>query len=1044
MDHNAFNSALAGFTVFTVTIATSWLQRQYQKNKKFSFFQDNACLPPTSKRAQIQAPPTDSFVKSASKYTEANEMPSLNERRSATGRKSPSRNRSHSSASQSKKSASLRSVRSRRSFENVNFAEASNQNNPETSILSATWDVINRLIPRSSRAVVDSALADAEETSQVRTRKVSRFQPYGTSDAVKNSLPAPFRRRLNIVMELLNTERSYCQALERVLAHFYKPLMDATKTNEPILRKKDISCIFGNFMDILNVNRELLRQLEDRLVRGADTVNGPVPDTEIQKRSSIRRNGTLKKNLAALPVIASAMVDPEIWDPSADQIADIFVTMAPFLKVYSLYSQNFNLALEKLSQMLRSNETFRKFEQTQSHAKDMASLNLQAYLIMPIQRIPRYKMLLEDLLKHTSKEHAEYECLEIALGRIQNVAHFVNEEIRKHENFLSVIWLQLRMTGYKDMNGNTSLVMPGRKLLKRGHLMKVGRKEHTSRLFLLFNDILVYVVAQKKPLAFKFGSSSNSDLATLDKTFGDESYIFCRSFPLHLLKVSDAAETKLNHPHALLIPTFDNEILILSKEKSFQVYCASAEEKAEWITALQDAISAHCQSQEPSMANVFPAFDIQRTRAGSIEPDRDDFISPVWVPDDATNNCMCCNTGFSIVRRKHHCRRCGRLCCAACSAKVCRQSNLLTNLQTFVVPAYPDDRVERACDPCYFEMFQNEVANVSLYDEKLENSNQISTPLDISKRPRSISTRSLFLSESASSSTGIMASTHIHAVAEFSRQRTSSSTSELDQIDSPKMTVDGFAIPRIPERSQRRPLAPTLRSIPTPPTRLRYSVTDEFYESDTAYEMSVGSLSQLLGRPAHSKRPPIPNFSAGPITPPPRRSPSVASFSSMRLHYFPAEAFAKLKPFPELPEQDQCALCHQVFGLLRWRYKCEKCSSLVCGDCATKDRIPSSIVEEMENHYPSDQNITLNRRSVASAFYASRNSTHSPDTTTTQSVKLCNLCFHGTDHKLPSLGRRSRVGSSSSSFRFGDPVPYRRTSTATALDIGRERSQTIL
>lgn len=39
----------------------------------------------------------------------------------------------------------------------------------------------------------------------------------------------------------------------------------------------------------------------------------------------------------------------------------------------------------------------------------------------------------------------------------------------------------------------------------------------------------------------------------------------------------------------------------------------------------------------------------------------------LWVPDHAVNRCTGCDTEFCIVRRKHHCRNCGRIFCADCS-----------------------------------------------------------------------------------------------------------------------------------------------------------------------------------------------------------------------------------------------------------------------------------------------------------------------------------------------------------------------------------------
>lgn len=38
-----------------------------------------------------------------------------------------------------------------------------------------------------------------------------------------------------------------------------------------------------------------------------------------------------------------------------------------------------------------------------------------------------------------------------------------------------------------------------------------------------------------------------------------------------------------------------------------------------------------------------------------------------WTPDDERSNCRCCQSNFSITKRKHHCRSCGEVVCKNCS-----------------------------------------------------------------------------------------------------------------------------------------------------------------------------------------------------------------------------------------------------------------------------------------------------------------------------------------------------------------------------------------
>lgn len=47
--------------------------------------------------------------------------------------------------------------------------------------------------------------------------------------------------------------------------------------------------------------------------------------------------------------------------------------------------------------------------------------------------------------------------------------------------------------------------------------------------------------------------------------------------------------------------------------------------------------------------------------------DLDDIVLPWWMPDETSSKCCICETPFTFLTRRHHCRRCGRLVCATCS-----------------------------------------------------------------------------------------------------------------------------------------------------------------------------------------------------------------------------------------------------------------------------------------------------------------------------------------------------------------------------------------
>lgn len=60
-----------------------------------------------------------------------------------------------------------------------------------------------------------------------------------------------------------------------------------------------------------------------------------------------------------------------------------------------------------------------------------------------------------------------------------------------------------------------------------------------------------------------------------------------------------------------------------------------------------------------------------------------------WVPDHAVNCCMSCNTVFTFLKRKHHCRKCGRIFCYDCAHHYIPVESELLN------------KPVRVCESCY-------------------------------------------------------------------------------------------------------------------------------------------------------------------------------------------------------------------------------------------------------------------------------------------------------------------------------------------------------
>ena len=206
-------------------------------------------------------------------------------------------------------------------------------------------------------------------------------------------------RRERIIMELRSTENSFVEFLTILNVFFYKPLLLDLQRNpeSSMLSEADINTIFKNFKKILDLNSALLRK--------------------IQK-----------------------VCDAPGFSYESSLFADIFVECFndpafPVQEEYQVYTNNYNNSLTCLVHHQKTNERFQHFTQ-EALKKHVGFANLQSYLITPVQRLPRYVMMLNDLRKHTSPEHPDTPFLIQAVNQILEITKQIDAGKDFFEEFM--------------------------------------------------------------------------------------------------------------------------------------------------------------------------------------------------------------------------------------------------------------------------------------------------------------------------------------------------------------------------------------------------------------------------------------------------------------------------------------------------------------------------------------------------------------------------------------------------------------------------------
>lgn len=351
------------------------------------------------------------------------------------------------------------------------------------------------------------------------------------------------------------------------------------------------------------------------------------------------------------------------WD-GRRKISDVIVRKGPFLKLYSAYIREFQNQSDHLDYCCQTYPNFACALKAFESSERCTKLNLKHYMLKPVQRIPQYRLLLEEYLKYLPENHPDYVDTQTALAIVANVASHANDTMKQGTNFMKILALQDRLSsggsGGGDHEGSRGpryeLLRPGRYLLKEGELLKLCRREMQPRYFILLSDVLLYT---------SFASSSPGGALRLNY-----------ELPLEGMRV----ET----PRA---EDFKNEFSVISTSRSFTLQASSAEERDEWLRALREAIADNASRrstfQQVHLRDKLPSTSFTLGKQ-----------APVWIPDYRVTMCQHCTATFTLTFRRHHCRACGKVVCDPCSSN---RAPLL----------YKKNKVERVCDPC-FEVLQQD------------------------------------------------------------------------------------------------------------------------------------------------------------------------------------------------------------------------------------------------------------------------------------------------------------------------------------------------
>jgi len=380
--------------------------------------------------------------------------------------------------------------------------------------------------------------------------------------------------------------------------HYLNPLLAQATSSYPIIDRKGITEIFSNFTDIVVLAREILRRLQ----YGSGTPLIPEESPTISRSESAKSqdgfpgfNINTATRQSTLSPLSTSFLAAAV---SSGTPGSLLLPLCPFLKCYSLFVQNFSRALARIDKEERTNPAWKRFANDRRRAGHDRGLGLSGMLLAIIQRVPRYRLLLEDLVRRTEPDYYDYSDLLKAMNSVNQGLHFtgvscgtdvwltvadqLESSIREHDATQRLLELQKSFTGL-----DFPLVSPGRKLLRDGPLSKVCRKNEQRRHFFLFSDMILYASIVEQSSGWTravsmTGLAAFSSSASLMNLAGLAS------------STSSTTPQYQYHRHLALndttvVGTEGNYFEIRSTEKSFAVSAKSPEEKEGWLRAIRSA-----------------------------------------------------------------------------------------------------------------------------------------------------------------------------------------------------------------------------------------------------------------------------------------------------------------------------------------------------------------------------------------------------------------------------------------------------------------------
>jgi len=301
---------------------------------------------------------------------------------------------------------------------------------------------------------------------------------------------------------------------------------------------------------------------------------------------------------------SSALVAPST--AGCVEVGNVMLQFSPFFKMYNQYVAGHSAALTLLGELTATEGGFADWLRRMEMSPEGGGQTLASFLIMPVQRVPRYALLLKELLGQTPESHCDHGPMQKALGVVESSASRINTAISEHAFRQQVVQLQAALSPPPT----PSLVGPSTRFVLAGWLNKVtGGTSTREYLVVLLSDCLVYASVSKNTASLQAHRAAYSQAMTAALKSSKELHSAVQRLELPL----ERGQLKLHNRLSVtsVEAKLDEEgrhcLQLQAHPKSVQFVCQGQLEAAMWQGTLQGVLQEQQALQE-------------RRRRGSVAP----------------------------------------------------------------------------------------------------------------------------------------------------------------------------------------------------------------------------------------------------------------------------------------------------------------------------------------------------------------------------------------------------------------------------------------